>query len=115
MFDLAADDMEIYVKIEYPAYLEWKFGPEAVKSLKMPVQVIYAEKTVEMSKETVEVIGQLNGEAAMVQIPGKLRTFSPSHIQRLWLKPSPIFRCATRKSRTRLHAPDVRCEIEQHR
>ena len=79
MFDLAADDMEIYVKIEYPAYLEWKFGPEAVKSLKMPVQVIYAEKTVQMSKETVEVIGQLNGEAAMVQIPGATHFFPVTH------------------------------------
>ena len=79
MFDMAADDMEIFVKTELPAYLEWKFEPEAVKSMKMPVQVIYAENTVKMSKETVDVIEQWNTQIAMVQIPGATHFFPITH------------------------------------
>ena len=79
MFDLAADDMEIYVKTELPAYLEWKFEPEAVKAMKIPTQVIYAENTVKMSRETVDVIGQLNSQIAMVQIPGATHFFPITH------------------------------------
>jgi pimeloyl-ACP methyl ester carboxylesterase len=78
-FDLAADDMEIYVTSELQAYLEWEFGPADVKSLEMPVQVIYAEKTVKMSKETVDVIGQLNSRAGMFQIPGATHFFPITH------------------------------------
>jgi pimeloyl-ACP methyl ester carboxylesterase len=79
MFDLAADDMEIFVNTEYPAYLDWTFGPEAVASFKMPVQVIYAEKTGKMSKETVEVLGQWDSRIAMVQIPGATHFFPITH------------------------------------
>jgi pimeloyl-ACP methyl ester carboxylesterase len=75
MFDLAADDMEIYVTTEYPAYLRWTFGPEAVQSLKMPVQVIYAENTVKMSRETVDVLGQWSSRITTVQIPGATHFF----------------------------------------
>jgi pimeloyl-ACP methyl ester carboxylesterase len=79
MFDLAADDMQIFVTAELPAYLEWKFEPEAVKSMKMPVQVIYAENTVKMSKETVDVIGHWNSRIAMIQIPGATHFFPITH------------------------------------
>jgi pimeloyl-ACP methyl ester carboxylesterase len=79
MFDLAADDMEIWVTTEYPAYLAWQFGPEAVKSFTMPVQVIYAQNTVKMSRETVDVLGQWNGRIAMVEIPGATHFFPMTH------------------------------------
>jgi pimeloyl-ACP methyl ester carboxylesterase len=79
MFDLAADDMEIFINTEYPAYLDWKFGPEAVASFNMPIQVIYAEKTVKMSKETVEVLRQWDSRIAMVQIPGATHFFPVTH------------------------------------
>jgi pimeloyl-ACP methyl ester carboxylesterase len=78
-FDLAADDMEIFVKSESQAYFEWEFGPEEVTSLKLPVQVIYGEKTVKMSQETIDVIRQLNSQAAMVQIPGATHFFPVTH------------------------------------
>jgi pimeloyl-ACP methyl ester carboxylesterase len=79
MLDLAADDMAIWVKTELPAYLEWKFEPEAVTSFKMPVQVIYAEKTATMSKESVDVLGQWNSRIAFVQIPGATHFFPITH------------------------------------
>lgn len=79
MFDLAADDMEVFVTAELPAYLEWKFEPEAVKSMKMPVQVIYAENTVKMSKEAVEVMGQCDNRIEMIQIPGATHFFPLTH------------------------------------
>src|SRR5688572_14609367 len=79
MFDLAADDMEIFVAAELPAYLEWRFEPEAVKSMKMPVQVIYAENTVTMSKETVDVMGRWSSQIAMIQIPGATHSFPLTH------------------------------------
>ena len=46
---------------------------------KIPTQVIYAENTVKMSRETVDVIGQLNSQIAMVQIPGATHFFPITH------------------------------------
>ena len=71
--------MEIFVTAELPAYLAWKFEPEAVKSMKMPVQVIYAENTVKMSKETVDVMGRWNSQITMIQIPGATHFFPITH------------------------------------
>jgi pimeloyl-ACP methyl ester carboxylesterase len=79
MFELAADDMAIYVKAEYPAYLKWSFGREAVQSLQMPVQVIYAENTVKMSQESVDVLLRWNGRIAGVRIPGATHFFPMTH------------------------------------
>jgi pimeloyl-ACP methyl ester carboxylesterase len=45
----------------------------------MPVQVICAEHTVKMSKETVDVLGQWDSRIAMVQIPGATHFFPLTH------------------------------------
>ncbi len=79
MFELAADDMSIYVTSEYPAYLKWEFGPEAVQSFESPVQVIYAENTVKMSQESVDVLRRWNGRIAGVRIPGATHFFPMTH------------------------------------
>jgi pimeloyl-ACP methyl ester carboxylesterase len=79
MIELAADDMAIYVNVEYPAYLKWSFGREAVESLPMPVQVIYAENTVKMSQESIDVLLQWNSRIAGVRIPGATHFFPMTH------------------------------------
>jgi pimeloyl-ACP methyl ester carboxylesterase len=79
MFDLAADDMAVYVTAEYPAYLRWSFGPEAVRSFEMPVQVIHAENTVKMSQESVDVLCQWDGRITRVRIPGATHFFPVTH------------------------------------
>jgi pimeloyl-ACP methyl ester carboxylesterase len=79
MFELAADDMAIWVKTEYPAYLAWQLAPEAVKSFTMPVQVLYAQQTVKMSMESVDVLRTWNDRIAMVQIPGATHFFPLTH------------------------------------
>jgi pimeloyl-ACP methyl ester carboxylesterase len=79
MFDLAADDMAVYVTAEYPAYLRWTFGPEAVQSFRMPVQVIHAENTVKMSQESVDVLRQWDGRISCVRIPGATHFFPVTH------------------------------------
>jgi len=50
-----------------------------VKSMTMPVQVIYAENTVKMSKETVDVMGHWNSQIPMIQIPGATHFFPLTH------------------------------------
>jgi pimeloyl-ACP methyl ester carboxylesterase len=79
MFELAADDMAIYVMAEYPAYVKWRFGPEAVRGFEMPMQVIYGENTVKMSQESVDVLRQWNGRITGVRIPGATHFFPMTH------------------------------------
>jgi pimeloyl-ACP methyl ester carboxylesterase len=79
MFELAADDMGIFVDSEYKAYKDWDLTQDHVKAFKMPIQVIFSEKAVKMSMETVDVLKQLQSRTALVKIPGATHFFPVTH------------------------------------
>ena len=79
--NLAADDMGVWFKTEYPALLGWKFGAEDANAIPVNMQYIYGEKTLPMYKEVRDVLAEWDSDLVTVEVPDATHFAPFTHAQ----------------------------------